>query len=48
MPVNAGDMGLIPGSGRYPRVGNGNFLLAWETLLVVKYSGLGNRMDRGA
>ena len=24
MPANAGDVGLIPGSGRYPRVGNGN------------------------
>ena len=24
LPINAGDMGLIPGSGRYPRGGNGN------------------------
>ena len=23
-PANAGDMGLIPGSGRFPREGNGN------------------------
>ena len=23
-PANAGDMGLIPGSGRFPRGGNGN------------------------
>ena len=23
-PANAGDVGLIPGSGRYPDVGNGN------------------------
>ena len=29
---NAGDMGSIPGSGRYPGEGNGNSLLilAWE------------------
>ena len=29
LPANAGDIrdtGLIPGSGRYPRVGNGNTL----------------------
>ena len=24
LPANAGDMGLIPGSGRSPREGNGN------------------------
>ena len=39
LPANAGDMDLIPGSGRYPREGNGNPLL---------YSCLGNPMDRGA
>ena len=33
------DMGLIPGSGRSPRVGNGNLL---------QYSCLGNPMDGGA
>ena len=37
--ANAGDMGLIPGSGRYPGKGNGNLL---------QYSCLGNPMDRGA
>ena len=35
---NAGDQGLIPGSGRSPREGNGN---------PVQYSGLENSMDRG-
>ena len=39
LPDNAGDMGLIPGSGRTPRKGNGNPLY---------YSCLGNPMDRGA
>ena len=42
LPASAGDeedLGLIPGSGRSPRVGNGNLL---------QYSGLGNPMDRGA
>ena len=39
LPANAGDMDLIPGSGRYPREGNGDPLL---------YSCLGNPMDRGA
>ena len=38
-PLNAGDMGSIPGSGRSPGEGNGNPL--W-------YSYLGNPMDRGA
>ena len=37
--ANAGDMGLIPGSGRSPGEGNGNLL---------QYSCLGNPMDRGA
>ena len=36
---NAGDPGLIPGSGRCPGEGNGNSL---------QYSCLGNPMDRGA
>ena len=36
---NAGDLGLIPGSGRSPGDGNGNPLL---------YSCLGNLRDRGA
>ena len=38
-PVNAGDMGLIPESGRCPSEGNGN---------PLQYSCLGNPMDRGA
>ena len=37
-PINAGDMGLIPGSGGSPRVGNGN---------PRQYSCLRNPMDRG-
>ena len=37
MPVNAGDMVLIPGLGRSPREGNGN---------PLQYSHLGNHMDR--
>ena len=36
---NAGDPGLIPGSGRSPGEGHGNSL---------QYSCLGNPMDRGA
>ena len=42
LPANVGDardMGLIPGLGRYPQVGNGN---------PLQYSCLGNPMDRGA
>ena len=38
-PVNAGDMGLTPGLGRSPGVGNGN---------PLQFSCLGNSMDRGA
>ena len=38
-PTNAGDIGLIPGLGRYPEEGNGN---------PLQYSCLGNPMDRGA
>ena len=37
-PANAGDMGLIPGSGRSPGRGHGN---------PVQYSCLENPMDRG-
>ena len=36
---DAGDAGMIPDSGRSPRVGNGN---------PLQYSYLGNPMDRGA
>ena len=36
---NAGDLVSIPGSGRFPRGGNGTLL---------QYSCLGNPMDRGA
>ena len=36
---NAGDLGLIPGSGRYPKRGHGN---------PLQYSCLENTMDRGA
>ena len=36
---NAGDLGLIPGSGRSPEEGNGN---------PLQYSCLDNSMDRGA
>ena len=39
LPANAGDVGLIPGSGRSPGGGNGNLL---------QYSCLENPMDRGA
>ena len=42
LPANAGDtgdVGSIPGSGRYPGIGNGN---------PLQYSCLGNPMDRQA
>ena len=42
LPANAGDareVGLIPGLGRFPGIGNGN---------PLQYSCLGNPMDRGA
>ena len=42
LPANAGDTrdtGVIPGSGRYPGIGDGNLL---------QYSCLENSMDRGA
>jgi len=38
-PANAGDLGLIPGSGRSPREGNGN---------PLHYSSWENPMDREA
>ena len=39
LSANAGDMGLIPGSGRSPEGGSGN---------PLQYSCLRNPMDRGA
>jgi len=39
LPANAGDSDLIPGMGRSPGERNGN---------PLKYSRLGNSMDRGA
>ena len=39
LPVNAGDVGLIPGSGRSAGEGNGN---------PLQYPCLGNPMNRGA
>ena len=39
LPANAGDVGLIPESGKSPGEGNGN---------PLQYSCLGNSMDRGA
>ena len=39
LATNAGDVGLIPGSGRSPGEGNGN---------PLQYSCLKNSMDRGA
>ena len=38
-PAGIGDVGLIPGSGRFPGEGNGN---------PLQYSCLGNPLDRGA
>ena len=38
-PANAGDVGLIPGSGRAPGEGSGN---------PLQYSCLGNSIDREA
>ena len=38
-PANAGDLNLIPGSGRSPAEGNGS---------PLQYACLGNPMDRGA
>ena len=39
LPVNAGDVGSIPGLGRFPGEGNGG---------PLQYSCLGNPMGRGA
>ena len=39
LPANAGNVGLIPGSGRSPGEGNGS---------PLQYSCLENSMDRGA
>ena len=39
LPANAGEVGSIPGSGRFPAEENGN---------PLRYSCLGNPMDRGA
>ena len=39
LPANAGDTGLIPGSGKSPNEGNGN---------PLQYSSLENLIDRGA
>ena len=39
LPDKEGDLGLIPGSGRSPGVGNGN---------PLQYSCLKNPIDRGA
>ena len=39
LPANAGDLGLISGSGRSPGEGNGN---------PLQYFCLGNSMDSGA
>ena len=39
LSINAGDLGLIPGSGRFPEEGNGN---------PLQYSCLENPMDGGA
>ena len=38
-PADAGDVGLIPGSGRSPREGHGN---------PLQYSSMENSVDRGA
>jgi len=39
LPANAGDVGSIPGSGKFPGEGNDN---------PIQHSCLGNPMDRGA
>ena len=39
LPANAGDLGLIPGLGRFLGKGNGN---------LQQYSCVGNPIDRGA
>ena len=41
-PANAGDMGLIPGTGRFPGEGNGNpsSILAWDIPWTKEPGGL--------
>ena len=41
-PASAGDMGLIPGSGRFPGEGYGNpsSILAWEIPCTEEHVGL--------
>ena len=41
-PVNAGDVGLIPGLGRFPGEGNGTYssILAWEIPRTEEPGGL--------
>ena len=39
LPASAGDVGSVPGLGRFPAGGNGN---------PLQYSWLGNPTDRGA
>ena len=39
LPANAGDVGSIPGSGKFPGEGNDN---------PIQHSCLGNPMERGA
>ena len=36
LPANAGDLGLIPGSGRSPEAGNGNYASGGDGGLVAK------------
>ena len=42
LPASAGDVGLTPGLGRFPGVGNGNPLsiLAWEISWAEEFGGL--------
>lgn len=50
LPANAGHAGLIPGSGRFPGVGNGNPLLlpgkSHEQRSLVGYSPWGRKTIR--
>ena len=41
-PANVGDMGLIPGTGRFPGEGNGNpsSILAWDIPWTKEPGGL--------
>ena len=47
LPANAGDLGLIPGSGRSPGMENGSILPVFSRR-ILQYSSLGNPTDRGA